>query len=361
MAALLIALLCLFLAQRIALALACLLPPPARPAADELPGVQVLVAARDEQRRLPRLLAALERLDYEPAKLAFVLVSDGSRDGTAELMEEWCAGRPRALTVRLRETAGKSAALQIAWMRAPGEEITVVYDADVQPAPGSLRALAGEFADPRIGAAGGPVWPSNPECSMVSRYAALELWSFHGVGQRGRHRLGLQPFAIGANCAFRSAALAAIGGFPRSAVSEDVETSFAVIRQGWRTSFRPEAVVVTEVPVTLRQFWRQRQRWTRGLHLAARGAPGLAGLLVVAGYTDRLVLLALAVAACLGAVSWWWPALYFAGPAATVGITLAQNHPGRRLAFLLRCLPMFAADLAVTVWATLLTPIHRTP
>ena len=168
LAAVLIALVCFFLAQRIAFAAASLLPVKRHSVSTDLPTVQVFVAARNEEAALPDLLQCLERLDYPTEKHSFVLVSDGSVDSTPALMVAWCREQPRSNTVLLPESFGKSAALQSAWDVSAGADLTAIYDADVFPASGALRMLAEEFADPRVGAAAGAVVPSHAHMNFIS-------------------------------------------------------------------------------------------------------------------------------------------------------------------------------------------------
>ena len=361
MAAVLIALICLSLAQRFAFAVAALLPMRRRSVSTDLPTVQVFVAARNEEAALPDLLQCLERLDYPSEKLSFVLVSDGSVDSTPALMAAWCRERPRSCTILLPESSGKPAALQSAWKASAGAELTAIYDADVLPASGALRMLAEEFADPRVGAAAGAVVPSNAHMNFISRYAALELYVFHQVIQTARRRLSLNPPTVGANCVYRTAALAEIKGFPQDALSEDVATSFDLIERGWGTSFRPDAVVTTQVPTKLDQFWWQRQRWTRGLSREAARAHGLPALLVVSGYADRLVFFASSVAAVFGWVKWFWPVLYFGGPALNIWVALHRARVAGGMALVLGCFPMFVLDVCATIFGTLSSLRHWKP
>ncbi len=354
MVTVLIWVLLLSVAHRVYFALASLSARPRAAASGDLPAVQVLVAARDEEAALPRFLAALDRLDYDRARISFVLVNDGSSDRTAELLSDWCGSRERAVAVRLAAPCGKSAALQAAWERAPGAELTALYDADVEPAPDSLRLLVEEFRDERVGAATGPILPSNPAVNMVTRYASLELWTYHLVTQAARDRLAMNPPAIGAQSVYRTAALQAIGGFPKyQTCSEDIETCFAVQRMGWRTSFCIDACVRTPVPETVAGFWAQRERWTRGPYQAIRRVPGVTAVMITLGYTDRLVFLALVAASAAGAASWAWPAMYFLGPALHVSVALWRVKAPGKIGFLCSSLPMFAVDVGVTLIGTM--------
>jgi cellulose synthase/poly-beta-1,6-N-acetylglucosamine synthase-like glycosyltransferase len=354
MASILICLLLLSVAQRIVFALGSLSKRRRPFTTEELPAVQVLVAAHNEEASLPRFLEALDHLDYDPARLSFVLVSDGSTDATVALMEDWCLRRDRAVVIATAHHSGKAAALQTAWENAPGAELTVLYDADVRP--NAMRLMAREFSDPSVGAVTGPVLPSNFGANMVARYASLELWVFHQVIQAARDRLGLNPPAVGANSAYRSAALRDIGGFPRHPTcAEDIETCFAIQRRAWRTRFCADACVATEVPQTTAEFWAQRKRWTRGLYQAIWRAPSLSAAFIAMGYADRLIFLAVTGAAALGFVSWGWPPVYFLGPALNVWLALARVRVPSKIRSLCGAVPMFGVDLGVTFYGMLMS------
>ncbi len=353
MSALLIGVLCLFVGQRFAFILASLLPPRAREEQGELPAVTVLVAACDEESSLPVLLEHLSRLDYPPERLSVVLVSDGSADRTAAVMTSWCAGRERSSCLVLPRAMGKAAALQLAWEHGADTDLVAVYDADAAPRPDCLRILARQFADGRLGAASGSCRPVGPLPGVVARYAALELWVYQLVNLSGRDRLGLNPPVVGANAVYRAAALREIGGFPRGAVSEDVEVSLALTNHGWKTRFLPGAVVETPICETLAGFWTQRLRWTRGLYQARRHARSLQSLSVLTGYLDRLVFVGAILAAWLGRISWLWPALYVSGPALAIWVALWRVGQPRKSLFIAGSLPMFLVDLVATAIATL--------
>ncbi len=275
MGSLIVSLVLLSLAYRISFALAALFPRRAQPAPDNAPSVRILVAARNEEAGLPAFLEALDALASEADELNFVFADDGFADATPRLLEEWRRGHPHARVVRLEKAEGKSAALRRAWEQAPGAELTVLFDADVLPAPDALALLAAEFSDPRIGAVSGAVEPLGS--GFAARYAACELWGFHQVIQTARDRLGLNPPAIGAHRAFRTSALSKLPAFPAApSLAEDLQTSAALARAGWRTRFRRRAVVKTQVPATIREFLEQRRRWATGVFWSAMHQPGWA-------------------------------------------------------------------------------------
>ncbi|CAA9359952.1 MAG: Glycosyltransferase [uncultured Nocardioidaceae bacterium] len=137
--------------------------PAARPAVDEvdrravedfdrrygtprLAPVAVVIAAYDEERGLPAVLAALPRTVCGlPADV--VVVDDGSADGTAALVE----ADPRALLVRSGTNRGQGSALRLGYRvaREHGARFVLTTDADGQYDTGDLAAVLAPVLDGR--------------------------------------------------------------------------------------------------------------------------------------------------------------------------------------------------------------------
>jgi len=327
---------------------------------DRSRSVSVLVAARNEAAGLPRLLTALERIDYPAELLNVVLVSDGSTDQTSEIMSRWAeAGLNRKATL-LQKNRGKAAALQVALEAAPRAELIIVLDADAVPEPPAIARIVGAFRDPRVGAACGYPDPGKNHASTAAKYAALERWVSHLVTFAAKDRLNSQPPVIGAFCCIRAEALQGIGGFPQGTMVEDIHVSLALSRAGWKTRWIGSAVAREDVPADLNGFRLQRLRWSRGMMAIGHKARGIEELFVVAGYLDRLVLVAALALTLLGLLPWWLLATSVAVPAVIILTALAKagmlGHP----AYLWSIVPMTLADLGVTAEAAL-AQIARRP
>ncbi len=278
---------------------------PAPPPPDPLPAVLLLVPARDEAANLPACVDALAVLDYPPDRLRVVFVDDGSRDDGHRLLADRVAARPGWALLRLPAGRGKAAALNAALDRFPEGELVVVVDADDRPAPDALRALVRPFADPAVGAVTGRRRVANPLASPAAGQAALEALVHQEITLRARDRLDLAPPLLGSNCAYRRAALDAMGGFTPGALLEDSDLTVRLALAGWRLRFAPAALSRHEAPVTFRAYWRQHTRWAHGFgdvagaHLGPvlrqpglRLALRLELVLFSLGYLDRAALLA---------------------------------------------------------------------
>ncbi|HZR81713.1 MAG TPA: bifunctional glycosyltransferase/class I SAM-dependent methyltransferase [Candidatus Binatia bacterium] len=122
---------------------------------ERVPGLSLVVPARDEELRLPRTLAAASRaLPGLAAESEIVVVDDGSRDATADVAEGF-AGPVPVRVVGLSENRGKGAAVA-AGIAAARHPLVAFTDADCPYDLESLRpmlaALARGTADVAIGA-----------------------------------------------------------------------------------------------------------------------------------------------------------------------------------------------------------------
>lgn len=358
--------------------------PAARPVepAPLLPPVTALIPCRDEAASLPALLAALDALDYPRGRLRAALIDDGSIDASAQLARGWAAARPWAHVIELPANHGKAQALNQALDALPplGGEIVVVYDADHQPDPGSLRALVAALADPRVAGASGQMRVVNGAASPAAAYAAIESLVHQFITMRAKDRLGLAPALLGSNVAYRRSALADAGGFTRGALLEDTDLTLAFALAGWRTRFAAASVSRHRAPVSMRGYLQQHLRWNRGFHQAGGGrlpslwrSPRLSRLLKLElafftlGYADRLALLAGGLFTLLDAIrpgTAGFPRIvwlaYFGVPA--LEMTAALRLAGEPLAAFgrLAVVPFFfVLDIAVAAWAALASVLHR--
>lgn len=115
---------------------------PAAPRAGEadLPTVEVIIAAYNEERDIVQRIENLLAQDYPPGRLAIRVGSDGSRDRTVELASR-LAG-PRLAVHAFEANRGKASVLNdlVAASRA---DVLVFTDANTHFEPGTVRELVG--------------------------------------------------------------------------------------------------------------------------------------------------------------------------------------------------------------------------
>ena len=162
----------------LAAALCGLRPRPVRRGAIE-PQVTVVISAYNEVAHIEATVRNKLAQDYPRDRLDVLVVSDGSTDGTDEVLRSLAAEDPRVRYLRQEPRRGKTAALNLMVERAKGE-IIVFSDANSMYRPDALRKLVASFADPQVGYVSGRMIYVNRDGSLVgdgcSAYMRYENW-----------------------------------------------------------------------------------------------------------------------------------------------------------------------------------------
>jgi cellulose synthase/poly-beta-1,6-N-acetylglucosamine synthase-like glycosyltransferase len=140
--------------------------PPARPS------VTVVIAAFNEAAHIGATVRNKLAQDYPADLLDVIVVSDGSTDGTDEIV---CAiDDPRVALLRQEPRQGKTLALNRAVSVACGE-IIVFSDANSRYEPSAVSRLVAAFDDPGVGYATGRLIYENPDDTATGGGSGLYM------------------------------------------------------------------------------------------------------------------------------------------------------------------------------------------
>ena len=241
---------------------------PLRRQVHEYPDVCVLVASYNERDNIADTLQSLARQDYA-GQVRVLVIDDGSTDGSLQLARDAAARLSRAgmrmAVLPMARNGGKSRALN-AGLAATHEPLVVTVDGDSYLRTDALRLLVERSLSdpPGTVAVAGCVLVRNSRENLLTR--GQEWDYFHGIAavKRMQSMYHGTLVAQGAFSLYTRQALKQVGGWPEC-VGEDIVLSWALLKTGARIGYCEEACLFTKVPTTVRQFARQRQRWSRGL------------------------------------------------------------------------------------------------
>jgi cellulose synthase/poly-beta-1,6-N-acetylglucosamine synthase-like glycosyltransferase len=205
-----------------------------------LPGVTVIVAARNEAPRLRARVANLLASDYPADRLQIIVASDGSTDDPAGALAPY-ADR---VTLLMLPPRAKAAALNAAVMHAT-HPILVFADARQRFAPDAIRRLVSHFADPAIGAVSGELMldceaglqTRLPRSSTIGEGVGA-YWTYEKWIRRHEALVGSTPGVTGAIAAMRRWLWQPL---PPDTILDDVLTPMRVVQRGYRVTFDPAA------------------------------------------------------------------------------------------------------------------------
>lgn len=228
--------------------------------ADITPQVSILIAAYNEQDIIAAKLENTLALDYPHDCVQILVAVDGSDDRTAEIVESF-AERGVELSYDVRRR-GKMVAINRAVPRLK-HEIVVFSDANNMYAPDALRELVKPFANPKVGAVTGS--KNIIEDSDAHAKADGLYWKYESFIKENETRLGSCTGVTGEILAVRRSLYQPP---PAHVINDDFFIGMAVLRQGYRLVYAPEAHSVERSSLTEKDEAMRRARIVAGRYQA---------------------------------------------------------------------------------------------
>ncbi|NLH47285.1 MAG: glycosyltransferase [Myxococcales bacterium] len=230
--------------------------------------VTILTPIHNDERTLPRALAAIAALDWD-GRREHLLIDDGSTDDSPRLAQEFAARQPGARYLR-KPAGGEASALNLGLQEATGDWIAIL-EADVEPAADWLRIAAAELADPRVIAVGGYL-ETPPDDPWVARLAGYEAEIRQPATPQDVDHL------TSANVLYRAAAFREAGRFDERLFNSclDMEFNQRLRARGHRLRYQPAARVRHHFKPSLWGFLSRNYAYGRYRPLLPRqiGQPG---------------------------------------------------------------------------------------
>lgn len=223
--------------------------------------VDIFVPSYNEPTEMVRrTLLAARNVDYPHGTW---LLDDGNRAEMKALAEE-LGIRYLARTDNIHAKAGN---LNNALKHSKADFIAI-FDADHAPKRNFLDETLGFFLDPKLAFVQTPQDFFNLD-SYQHRKGQRDsrIWTeqslFFRVIQRGKD-VWNAAFFCGSCALVRRSVLDEIGGFCTKSITEDLETSVAIHKAGYRSVYIPEALAFGIAPASASPFLMQRIRWGQG-------------------------------------------------------------------------------------------------
>jgi biofilm PGA synthesis N-glycosyltransferase PgaC len=227
--------------------------------------VSVLLPVHNGEAWIHQKLRSILALDYPRELVEILVLSDGSEDGTDDLVRQFA---PQGVELIPLPHGGKAIALNEGLERARGE---ILFFTDVRQAldPASLSRLVACFADPRVGVASGELVirrGDTPEEANVGAYWRYEKWI-----RKHQSRIDSMLGATGCIYAMRSRLAEPLA---RDTILDDVDLPLGAFFQGYRIVME-ESARAYDYPTSLESEFRRKVRTLAGVYQTLTRHPRL--------------------------------------------------------------------------------------
>jgi cellulose synthase/poly-beta-1,6-N-acetylglucosamine synthase-like glycosyltransferase len=233
----------------------------------DFPTCTILIPAHNEEVVIANTIEAMLNLHYPKDKLTIMVINDGSKDRTKEIILDYAAKDSRVVLYDVplgQGGKGKSRALNLG-IKQVKSEVIAIYDADNTPDPMALHYLvASLISNKELGAVIGKFRTINKNRNLLTSFINIETLSFQSMLQAGRWQMHNIATLPGTNFVMWHWLVYKLEGWDEEALTEDSELSIRIYELGYKIKFIPYAITYEQEPETWKVWIKQRVRWVRG-------------------------------------------------------------------------------------------------
>ena len=235
---------------------------------NDLPGLSVIIAVRNEAANIPDLIEHLKQQDYSNEKYEVIFSDDHSDDQTFQILKNITTGISNfnCIDAPADSNFGKKAAIAKA-LKIARYSIIVFTDADCRMNSKWLLQIGNEFRDANLQMLLAPIDIHVNDRKIFSAIQSLEFISLQGV-TAGAANIHKPVMANAANMACRKKAIEEVKrtmGGKKHLSGDDMFLLHAMNRRypkDIKYSKTIDAIVETSASQNLKSFFRQRARWS---------------------------------------------------------------------------------------------------
>jgi biofilm PGA synthesis N-glycosyltransferase PgaC len=225
------------------------------------PDITVLIAAFNEENNILTTVKSIIVQKY-PKKINIIVISDGSTDRTVKRLNQYS---DKIKIIDLPKNKGKAAALNHG-LNLVDTELVITIDADCYLYKNALVNIVSKYLNSsnNTAAVAGSILVKNSRTNIITRIQEWDYFLGINAVKRVQSLFGGTLVAQGAFSLYNTEILKSLGGW-QNTVGEDIVLTWELLDRNYNIDFCKNAISFTNVPDTLKQFIKQRQRWGRGL------------------------------------------------------------------------------------------------
>lgn len=223
---------------------------------DYEPEVTLFIAAYNEKDYVEAKMKNSLELDYPKEKLNIIWVTDGSDDGTPDLLRQY----PNTTVHHLDARNGKIGAMNrgMAFVKTP---IVIFSDANTGLGKESIRRIVNLFASPKVGCVSGEKRIINKETDVASGAGEGLYWKYESTLKKWDAELYSVVGAAGELFAIRTELYRHV---EPDTLLDDFIISLRVAQDGYTIQYDPEAYAIETASANVKEELKRKIRISAG-------------------------------------------------------------------------------------------------
>ncbi len=225
-------------------------------AMEEFPRVCMFVTAFNEADYVDMKVKNMMELDYPADKMQILWITDGSDDGTPEILGKY----PDMEVHHLPERKGKIHAMNrgIQFVNAP---IVIFSDSNTILCTDAVKIIVNTFADPKVGCIAGEKRVLSKDSDNAAGSGENLYWKFESWVKRMDSDLNSAVGAVGELFAIRTNLFEQV---ENDTILDDFIISLRIAEKGFRIAYTPDAYAIETASVSVAEELKRKVRIAAG-------------------------------------------------------------------------------------------------
>nr|WP_294790426.1 glycosyltransferase family 2 protein [uncultured Mucilaginibacter sp.] len=228
---------------------------PTLPAADNLPTCTLIVAAYNEELFIAEKIKNSLELNYPEGKFKLIFITDGSSDGTADIVAKY----PEIIHLHSAERKGKMAAVHRA-IDTVTTEVMVFTDANTFLNKDAIINICRHYSDPKVGAVAGEKRVLITEKSDATAGEGF-YWKYESKLKIWDSELYSVVGAAGELFSVRTDLYEHV---PPTSIIDDFMISMLIAKKGYRIIYEPDAYAMETASEDVKEELKRKIRIAAG-------------------------------------------------------------------------------------------------
>ncbi|PJJ84960.1 glycosyltransferase family 2 protein [Mucilaginibacter auburnensis] len=228
---------------------------PVLPTANNLPTCTLIVAAYNEERFIEEKIKNSLELNYPQGLLKLIFITDGSSDGTADIVAKY----PQIIHMHSPERKGKMAAVHRA-IDTVDTAVMVFTDANTFLNADAIVNICRHYSDPKVGAVAGEKRVLITEASDATAGEGF-YWKYESKLKVWDSELYSVVGAAGELFSVRTDLYEHV---PATSIIDDFMISMLIARKGYRIIYEPDAYAMETASEDVKEELKRKVRIAAG-------------------------------------------------------------------------------------------------
>ena len=221
----------------------------------------IALPANNEETVIGNLIKSLKMQDYDKELFDIYVIADNCTDNTAKIARE-----NGAIVYERFDETKKTKGYALNWflskmkIKKDDYDALLVFDADNIVDKNFLNVMNKKLCQGEV-LVQGYRDIKNPTDTWVSGGYAIFYWTMNRLYHLARYNMGLSPLINGTAFMVKWDMLID-EGWNTKTLTEDIEFALINISKGVKLGWAKDAIVYDEQPLTFKQSWKQRERWS---------------------------------------------------------------------------------------------------